>query len=121
MLDKSFARELKLINGDGGRGDKFAFLGNAVAAAKEMSTPEIREKFSSMFKSYSRATIAICIAATIVDRADRLCPETVKWAREVLSYWTNRPSSIDRVIIDDGLHPTRIEEYAADFIQLTSY
>ena len=121
MLDKAFVQELKRINGNGSRADKFAFLTCACAAAKEMSTPEIRNRFDAMFKSYSRATIGICIAATIVSREDRLNPETVKWAREVLSYWTNRPPTFDRVIIDDGLHPTRIEEYAASFISLTSY
>ena len=119
-IDRSLANEIKKANGDGSREAKFAFLHKAVEAKKELSTPAVREHFSDCFKHHDRAAIAICVAATVLDRKDRLERTTVEWATEVMKLWTNRTPSTDRVVIEDGLHPTRIEEYAGSFIRLTT-
>ena len=118
-LDTSFARDLKKINGDGTRDAKFAFLRPAQNAAKEMSNPAVINNFGSIVKMYGRTTVAICTAATALERADRLNPETVEWAREVIALWTNRPADLGTVLIADGLHPTRIEQYAGALINAT--
>ena len=120
-LDKTFSRELCQINGDGSREAKFAFLTPAKAAARELSTPSVASIFPSVVRKYGRSTVAVCLASTILGRQDRLLPSTVQWAREVMRLWTNRPQNVCCVSIDDGLHPTRIEEYAGSFIRLTSY
>lgn len=119
-LDKELAREIKAANGDGGRTDRFLFLAKIDAVVKELSTPDVIRNFDLCFKHHSRAAIAVCVAATIKRRYDRLDPRSVRWSDLVLECWTNRPpSGINRAIIDDGLHPSRIEEYAGSFINMT--
>ena len=76
--------------------------------------------FSDIVKKYGRVSVAICVAATILDRQDRLEYVSVQWAHEVMKLWTNRPGGPNCVLINDGLHPTRIEEYAGSFIRLTT-
>uniref|UniRef100_A0AAU8B502 Nucleocapsid protein n=1 Tax=Dulem virus 34 TaxID=3145752 RepID=A0AAU8B502_9CAUD len=119
-LDKTFSRELLQINGDGSREAKFAFLSPAKAAARELSTPAVASIFPDVVRKYGRTAVAVCLASTILQRQDRLLSSTVQWAREVMRLWTNRPNNTGCVSIDDGLHPTRIEEYAGSFIRLTS-
>lgn len=119
-LDTTFSREIKKANGDGGRADKFAFLKTAKAAARELSTPEVmRGAYDEAIKKYGRVSVAICTAATIKDRKERLSPSMYEWACRVLELWTNRPSDIGELVIRDNLHPTRIEEYAAGLIEIT--
>lgn len=122
MVDECFAREIKKIaNGDGSREAKFEFLAKARAASRELSCPDVKEKFDRIMKKYGRVVVGICVAATIIDRADRLSDKSVKWAREVWDMWTNRPPN-SGVEIRDNLHFSRIEEpdYAGNFIKLTS-
>lgn len=119
-LEKCFAREVKKINGDGSREAKFLFLNPAKTAARELSVTNVAEIFNECVKKYGRVTVAICVAATIAERRDRLEFNTVLWANEVLKLWNNRPIDISCVSIRDGLHPTRIEEYAASLIKITT-
>lgn len=119
-LEKCFEREVRKINGDGSREARFAFLNPAKAAAKELSTPSVASVYGECIKKYGRVTVAICTAATIAERRDRLEFNTVLWANEVLKLWNNRPSDISCVAIRDGLHPTRIEEYAQSLIKITT-
>lgn len=120
-LDRELAREIKAANGDGGRNARFLFLAHIDAVVKECSTPDVMRNFDQCFQHHPRAAIAVCVAATIVRRYDRLSLQSICWANSVLECWTNRPpSGISRAIIDDGLHPSRIEEYAGSFIRLTT-
>lgn len=120
-LDRTFEKEIiKTANGDGSREAKFNFLKPAKEAAKELSTIKVAEIFNGTIKKYGRATVAICVAATVLQKEDRLNYSTCQWARKVISLWKNRPSDIFCVAFCDGLHPTRIEEYAGDFIRLTT-
>lgn len=119
-LDTCFAREVKKINGDGSREARFTFLNPARAAAKELSTPNVANIYGECIKKYGRVTVAICTAATIAERRDRLEFNTLQWANEVLKLWNNRPSDISCVAIRDNLHPTRIEEYARELIKITT-
>lgn len=119
-LDKTFANDiLKAANGDGSREARFAFLRPAKAAAKELSCIHAPQIFNKVLKSYGRETIAICVAVTILNRKERMERLNCEWAREVLKLWTNRPNDIFCVAINDGLHPTRIEEYAGTLIRIT--
>ncbi len=89
-----------------------------VRAAKEkLSTPEVQRTFGDALKECGRVPVAICVAATIIKRRDRLRAQTVRWAEAVLKLWTKNP---DSAYIDDNLHPTRIEEYAGAFMRLTT-
>lgn len=119
-LDKCFEREVIKINGNGGREDMFSFLNPAKAAAKELSTPNVADIYRECIKKYGRVTVAICTAATILDRCDRLDFSTVLWANKVLQLWNNRPYDLSCIVINDGLHPSRIEEYAQRLIKITS-
>lgn len=122
MIDEYFAREIKkTANGDGSREAKFEFLQKARAAARELSCPDVKEKIDSVMKKYGRVVVGICVAATILDRADKLSDKSVQWAQEVWGIWTNRPPN-PAVEICDNLHFSRIEEpdYAGEFIKLTS-
>ncbi len=120
-IEKYFEREVKKINGDGSREAKFAFLNTARTAARELSTTNVASVYGECIKKYGRVTVAICTAATIAERRDRLDFSTVLWADEVLKLWNNRsPHNLSSVAIMDNLHPTRIEEYAASLIKLTT-
>lgn len=119
-LDTTFTKELKKVNGDGSREAKFAFLRPAREATKALSTPQVQDIFDDILLQYGRATVCICVAATIKARQDRLKPETVRWAQEILGLWTNRSDdTYISLVIQDGLHPTKIEWYAASLIRYT--
>lgn len=120
-LDRTLVSDIKKqANGDGSREAKFAFLRRVRAAKKALSTPKVQTVYDMAFQEFGRVPVAICTAVTILERQDRLNGYAVRWAREVLKHWTNRPRDILVAYIDDGLHPTRIEEYAGDFIRLTT-
>lgn len=121
-IDECFAQEIKkTANGDGSREAKFAFCKKVREAARELSCPDVKEKFCDMIKKYGRVVVGLCVAATILDRSDSLSDNSVEWAREVWSKWTNRPPD-PAVEIRDNLHFSRIEEpdYAGNFIKFTS-
>lgn len=120
-LDRTFAREVKkAANGDGSREARLAFLNPAREAAKRLSTPIVMREFDDIIREYGRATVGLCVAVTVWERRNRLERRTVRWAEEVLKLWTNRPHDTLCLFINDGLHPTRIEEYAGSFIKLTT-
>lgn len=120
-LDRNFERESKkTFNGDCSREYKAQMISLASIAAREMSSTAIARTFDTYLKRYGRSIIALCVAATVIDRADRLSPVTVDWAHNVMHLWTNRgPTSTARLIIRDGLHPTKIESYAGNLIKYT--
>ncbi len=121
-LDRTFSREIsKLANGDGSKEAKLGFLTQARAARKALSTPEVmRGALDEAVKEYGRVAVGVCLAVTIWERRDRLTSRAVQWARAVLDVWTNRPANALTVYIDDSaLHPTKIEEYAGEFMRLT--
>lgn len=120
-LDRTFSREIQAVNGDGGRDARFQYLKKLEAARRDLSTPGVVSIFADCVKRHGRATVAICIAVTIRERAERIDGWGMPWAQEVLKLWTNcTPANYHRALIDDHLHPTRICEYAAAFLRLTS-
>lgn len=119
-LDSELVMEIKKSNGDGTRRTRFPFLDDIRGAVAECSTPSVRTAFNKVFRNHSRAAVAVAVALTINDRREVLNKKVVRWADEVLNLWTNRPSDIDGMGIIDGLHPSRIEEYAALFINATT-
>ncbi|WP_298028742.1 hypothetical protein [uncultured Dysosmobacter sp.] len=118
-LDREFIRDLKKqANGDGSRAARFAFLDVARDACKELSTSKVKSIFWDVVKKYGRIPVAVCVAATVAAREpDRFKPATVRWAREVLSLYTNKPPHLDSLYIDDNLRPDSIEVYAWDLIR----
>ena len=120
-LDRTLAREIKALNGDGTREARFDTLRKVRAANKDLSRPEVRDSFNDCLKAHGRAITALCVASTLYRRRERLDGWGLLWARAVLDLWTNKtPPSVDAATIDDGLHPTRICEYAGQFIRLTT-
>lgn len=120
MLDRELAKEIRKANGDGSREAKFELLRKVKAANKELSCTDVIDRFDEILAKHGRVPVAICIGVTAVVREDRLNRWIVDWGKDVLKLWTNRPSDIFVAAIDDGLHPTRIEEYAGDFIRATA-
>lgn len=120
-LDKTFAREIeKQANGDGSREAKFTFKKKVEEVARALSTPKAAEAFNDCLKKYGRVPVAICVAETIIERRDRLEWRSYMWALEVMKLYTNAPPNKIFAYIDDGLHPTRIEEYAGSFMRMTT-
>ncbi len=120
-LDRTFSKELLRANGDGSRQAKFAFLNPTQEAAEKLSTTHVFDVFNNVLREYGRTTVGVCVAATILERQNRVEPKTVRWAQEVMKLWTNKSrSNIDSVIIQDGLHPCKIEQYADSFIRCTT-
>ena len=122
-LDRTLANEIKKqANGDGSREAKFAFIKKVRDASKMMSSPDVMNgKFDEALKTYGRVPVAICIAATLYRRHHRLDNWRFDWALAVLDLWTNKTAhGVEDAYIDDGIHPTRICEYAGSFIRLTT-
>lgn len=120
-LDRTFSREIaKIANGDGSREAKFAFLKTAKEVKRTLSTIEAPRLFTECLKKYGRVPVAVCVAETVIDRRDRLDWVSYCWALEVLKLYTNAPCDKGCLIIEDGLHPTRIEEYAGSFMRVTA-
>lgn len=120
-LDREFSREIsKVANGDGSREAKFSFKATVQEVKKALSNTHAPKLFNACVKEYGRVPVAICTAQTIINRRDRLSGYMYQWAVEVMKLWTNRTNDLGYAIIDDGLHPTRIEEYAGAFVRLTT-
>ena len=122
-LDRELIRDIKKqANGDGSRKVKMAFLKRVRDTKKALSTPDVMlGGFDAAIKEYGRVPVAICTAATLWQRKERIDILKIDWAMEVLIGWNNRTNStIEIAAIDDGLHPTRICGYAGDFIRLTT-
>ena len=120
-LDHTLTREIKAINGDGSREARFSFLKRLEAAKDALSLIGVGANFDECVKNHGRATVAICIEVTLYERRERLDGWGLPWALEVLKRWTNCVyANYHRAYIDDQLHPTRICNYAASFIRLTT-
>ena len=120
-LDQTFAKEIKKqANGDGSREAKFAFKKKVEEVARTLSTPKAAEVFNDCVNAYGRVPVAICVAETIIERRDRLEWRSYMWALEVMKLYTNAANDKTFAYIDDGLHPSRIEEYAGSFMRVTT-
>lgn len=118
-IDKELSREIKAANGNGSREAKFALLRRVKAANRALSSPSVVSDFNDIIKKHGRVPVALCVAGTLYARRDRIDGWGFEWAESILKLWTNRPPSYIQITnIDDGLHPTRICEYAAPFMRL---
>ena len=121
-LDRTLVKEIKkLVGVSGTREERFDAMKKIEAARVELSTTEVMRTFHDCLKHHGRAAVAICVASTLYEMCERIDTNYLSWAMAVLELWPNRGKTfISRARIDDGLHPTRIYEYAGDFIRLTS-
>ena len=121
-IDRELVSEIKKeANGDGSREARFAFLKRLRATREALSNPTVTTEFHKLLNEHGRVPVAICVASTLYARSERIDRWGLRWAMEVLKLWSNRPPSyISCGLIDDGLHPTRICEYAGSFIRLTT-
>ena len=91
------------------------------AAAKDLADHP-RDRFDVCIKAHSRAVVAICVAATLYARRDRLDSWGLSWANDVLALlpsWTEGNRA--RAYIDDWeMHLTAICDYAGPSIRLWS-
>lgn len=119
-LDRTFARDIKKqANGDGSLEAKVTFKKQVEKTARALSTTKAAEVFDDCLKNYGRVPVAICVAETIIERRDRLERRSYMWALEVMKLYTNAPKDKTFAYINDGLHPTRIEEYAKSLLRVT--
>lgn len=119
--DRELKREIKRANGDGSRDAKFELIRRVKAACAAMSTTKVAGEFYEILHEHGRVPVALCVAATIYARRERLDYWCFQWAHEVLDEWSTRPPSyVETATINDGLHPTRICEYAGEFIRMAS-
>ena len=121
-LDRTFIREINKLIGNGSREAKFAMLKRIDAAKKDLSTTKIRDTFIDCLRKHGRAVVAVCVAATLDARKERIDLWGWNWAHEVLSLLPQNyitPSFRGRACIEDGIHPTAICDYASSFVFLT--
>lgn len=117
-LDGNLAREIKRAAPDrGNRAAYFEFAAKVRAAKNDMSNAGVREHFGELLVKHGRPVTAIVIAATLWERQKRLGGWNAAWARDVLDCWPHTPGLLEDAAIQDGLHPSRICEYAGSFIQ----
>lgn len=68
-LDRTFANEIKKqANGDGSREAKFAYRAKVKEVSGMLSTTKVEEIFDECIKKHGRVPVAICVAATIIER-----------------------------------------------------
>ena len=122
MLDKTFAAEVKSLLVDDSRETKFAFLKRLDDARKDFSNTNVRRTFNDSLSKHGRALTAVCVAATLDVRRERIDYWGWSWAREVLALLPPNisKSNLERGVIDDGIHPTAICEYAESLIKQTT-
>ena len=119
-LDRTFVTEInKVTANDGTSAGRAAVKTRLRACAAAMSTIDIDEKLNDIIKEHGRAAVGICIAQKCAgehyeDRHDeRLC----SWSRLVLAACKTELG--DNGTYNDGLHPTRVDDYAACLIKYT--
>ena len=109
------------------KADRLAFLAQCQAFAKELGgaikvnngAQQLKTIFNKAMLGYPRAVTACALAATISMRDGMSYPAQV-WAQGILETWNPSASQRLRAIIDDNLNQTRLEEYAGEFIKLTT-
>ena len=108
------------------RSERLAFLAQCGAfawelgdAIKKNNCAQLKTIFNKAMLGYPRAVTACSLAATISMRDGMSYPAQV-WAQGILEAWNPSASQRLRGIIDDNLNPTRLEEYAGEFIRATT-
>ena len=71
-LDRTLAKEIRALFGNGSREAKFAALKRIDAARKDLSTTRVRDTFADCLREHGRAVVAVCVAATLDARKERL-------------------------------------------------
>lgn len=122
MIDRQLAKEIAAMCGNGSREAEFALLAKLRAASASLSDHPSMQTINNSIRKHGRAAVAVCIAATLYKRRERLGRWQIEWADGALAAWrTKTPSHIEDVQIrDDRLHPTAICNYARSFIELTT-
>ena len=109
------------------KADRVAFIQQCSAFAKELGgaikvnngVQQLKTIFNKVMLGYPRAVTACSLAATISMREGMSYPAHV-WAQGILETWNPSASQRLMAIIDDNLNQTRLEEYAGEFIKLTT-
>lgn len=70
--DRELKREIKRANGDGSRDAKFELIRRVKAACAAMSTTKVAGEFYEILHEHGRVPVALCVAATIYARRERL-------------------------------------------------
>lgn len=118
-LERTLAREIKRAAPPlNDRAAFHAFAAKIREAKRDMSCTGIRDHFYDMLAKHGRPVTAIVLAATLWARQKRLEGWKLSWAQDVLDCWPHTLGLLEEAAIDDGLHPSRICEYAGDFIRL---
>ena len=121
-LDRTLAREIRSLGGDGSRAAKFALLRRIDAVRADLSTPQVMTNFDDCVMKHGRAIVAVCVAATLNARHDFIGDWKIYWIDGVLNVLPSciTQQNLERAVIDDGLHFSRVCEYARSFILATS-
>lgn len=122
-LDRELAKDIKRqANGDGSLKAKAAFATKVRKCAEFLSSPRTAHgAYMEAFREYGRVPVAICTAATLHMRRERLGDWSIGWAEAVLTLWKNRPArGVEIAYISDDLHPESIISYAGSFIRETT-
>lgn len=119
-LDRTFIADInKVTANDGTSAGRATVKTRLRACATKMSTIDIAEKLNEIIKEYGRAMVGICIAQKCAaehyeDRhSERLC----NWSRLVLA--ACKLELGDNGTYNDGLHPTKVDDYSACLIDYT--
>ena len=118
MLEKTLAKEIRKAAParTQDRDGYFAFLNKVRSAARDMSVTSIRRDFDGLAAKHGRAVTADVLAATLYERRQRLDCWNLDWACDTLRCWPHTEGTLQSAAIRDGIHPTAICDYAADFI-----
>ena len=122
MIDSALKREIKTsLYGKGDRPAKFEALAKLRAAKADLSSPTVMTNFNNCMSKHGRAAVAVCVAATLIQRSEQLDYWRNDWAQDVINllpFLTTE--NLRGLYIDDNLHPARICEYAGSLIKYTT-
>jgi len=115
-LDKAFENEVKKVaNGNLTREYKFDFMKEIKEVAIALGN---RYEFENCIKKYGRVKVALCVAATIKQRAHEFNARQLDWAIEVMLLWTNKNElSVLNAIIN--IHPAILSDNSSILRKLT--
>lgn len=119
-IDRTLSTEIRGLNSHGERSAKAAFAQMMRGAVADLSNPNIMTEFGDILSKHGRAVTALCVAATIKSRADRLSRAAVDWAEAVLACFEDADRAVRLGAYEDNLHPSRIETYAGSLIKYTT-
>lgn len=119
-INPEFAKQVHrtaVVPNGSNREEYLRFINKLNDCCKEMSTIDIRDRFDELATKHGEVVTALVVAATLLARHDSIGGWRGEWAEDMCQAWVMLRDRADALAIRDNLNPTRICEYASEFIR----